>query len=280
VVSPHGMLEPWALRNSPWKKRLASWFFERNNLQSAHCLHALCSREAQNFRNYGLRNPIAVIPNGVDLDGMPAPEGKSEFLKQYPELKERRVLLFLSRVHPKKGLIDLFHAWVKAKPGQNNWAILVVGPDELGHESELRKMADDLAIKQDIIFAGSAYGEKKKRLLSSADAFVLPSHSEGFSMAVLEAAAAGLPILLTKECNFPELAAAGAAIEVPAGLTGVSEGLSRFLALTDLERGEMGSIGRELVRQSYTWPAIAREMMGVYGWLAEDGPRPGCIQTL
>lgn len=280
VVSPHGMLEPWALKNSPWKKRLASWIFERNNLQSAHCLHALCVREAQNFRNYGLRNPIAVIPNGVDWDGMPVPEGKSEFFKQYPELKGRRVLLFLSRVHPKKGLIDLLHAWVKTRPGQNNWALLVVGPDELGHEAELKKMTEDLLIERDIVFYGPAYGKKKGELLSSVDAFVLPSHSEGFSMAVLEAAAAGLPILLTKECNFPELAGAEAAIEVPAGLAGISEGLSRFLALTDSEREEMGSKARELVRQSYTWPTIAREMMAVYNWLADEGPRPGCIQTI
>ncbi len=72
MVSPHGMLEPWALKHSAIKKRLASWFFERRNLHTADCLHALCAREAQNFRNYGLRNPIAIIPNGVNLNGLPA----------------------------------------------------------------------------------------------------------------------------------------------------------------------------------------------------------------
>jgi glycosyltransferase involved in cell wall biosynthesis len=280
MVSPHGMLEPWALKHSAIKKRLASWFFERRNLHTADCLHALCAREAQNFRNYGLRNPIAIIPNGVNLNGLTAGQGDDHVLQEYPGLKDRKVILFLSRVHPKKGLPDLLHAWVNARPGQNNWALLVVGPDESGHEAELQKMADDLGIRQDIIFAGPAYGERKSRLLSFADAFVLPSHSEGFSMAVLEAAAAGLPILLTTECNFPELAAAGAAIEVPAGLAGVSEGLSHFLALTDSERKQMGSRGLELVRQSYTWPAIARQMMAVYNWLEESGPRPDCVHTV
>jgi poly(glycerol-phosphate) alpha-glucosyltransferase len=280
VVSPHGMLEPWALKHSVIKKRLAGWFFERHNLQTADCLHALCAREAQHFRNYGLRNPIAIIPNGVNLNGLTAGQRNDRVLQEFPELKDRKVILFLSRVHPKKGLPDLFRAWVKAKSRQNNWALLVVGPDELGHEAELQKMADDLGIRQDIIFAGPAYGDRKSRLLSFVDAFVLPSHSEGFSMAVLEAAGAGLPILLTTECNFPELAAAGAAIEVPAGLAGVAKGLSRFLALTDLERKQMGSRGLELATQSYTWPAIARQMMAVYNWLEKAGLRPDCVQTV
>jgi len=280
VLSPHGMLEPWALQRSAIKKRLAGWCFERRNLQTAECLHALCAREAQHFRNYGLRNPIAIIPNGVNLNGLPADQENEPVLREYPELKDRKIILFLSRVHPKKGLPDLFHAWAKARPRQNNWALMVVGPDELGHESELRTMADDLAISQDIIFAGPAYGERKRSLLSAANGFVLPSHSEGFSMAVLEAAAAGLPILLTEECNFPELAAAGAAIEVPAGLNGVTEGLSRFMKLTDSEREQMGSSGLKLVKQSYAWSTIARQMMEVYDWLEQKSSRPDYVQTV
>ena len=280
VVSPHGMLEPWALQRSAIKKRLAGWCFERRNLQTADCVHALCAREAQNFRNYGLRNPIAIIPNGVSLNGLPADHENDPVSGEYPELKDRKIILFLSRVHPKKGLPDLFHAWAKSKSRQNNWALMVVGPDELGHESELRKMADDLAISQDVIFAGPAYGERKRSLLAAANAFVLPSHSEGFSMAVLEAAAAGLPILLTEECNFPELAAAGAAIEVPAGLNGVTEGLSRMMTLTDSERATMGGRGLELMKQSYAWSTIARQMMEVYDWVEQKGSRPDCVQTV
>ena len=97
-------------------------------------------------------------------------------------------------------------------------------------------------------------------------------------MAVLEAAAAGLPVLLTKECNFPELAAAGAAIEVPAGPIGIPEGLAKFLELSATQRKLMGSRGLELVKRSYTWPSVAREMMRVYDWLAKKGPKPDCIQ--
>ena len=107
VVSPHGMLEPWALKHSAIKKRFAGWCFERRNLRTADCLHALCAREAQNFRNYGLANPIAIIPNGVNLNGHPAAGENDHVLREYPELSDRKIILFLSRVHPKKGLPDL-----------------------------------------------------------------------------------------------------------------------------------------------------------------------------
>jgi glycosyltransferase involved in cell wall biosynthesis len=278
VVSPHGMLEPWALKHSRLKKRVAGWLFETRNLHTADCLHALCDAEAENFRQYGLRNPIAIIPNGVELEEPPPGHNQPDLLGEYPQLKERQLLLFLSRVHPKKGLPDLFHAWAKTGAGDKNWSLLVVGPNELDHESELRKLADDLKISRHIHFMGPAYGSKKQQWLRAADAFVLPSHSEGFSMAVLEAAAAGLPVLLTKECNFPELAAVGAAVEVPAGLAGIPEGLQQFLQLTQAQRGLMGSKGKELVKRSYVWPAVAAEMVRVYDWLARTGPEPDCIR--
>jgi glycosyltransferase involved in cell wall biosynthesis len=135
-----------------------------------------------------------------------------------------------------------------------------------------------LGIDQHVHFLGSVYGQKKAEILSAADAFVLPSLSEGFSMAVLEAAAAGLPILLTRECNFPKLAEAGAAIEVPAGQTGIAGGLVRLLQLDEAQRMLMGANGAELVKQAYGWPTIAAEMIRVYDWLAKIGPRPDCIQ--
>jgi glycosyltransferase involved in cell wall biosynthesis len=278
IVSPHGMLEPWALQQSKFKKRLAGWLFETRNLRTADCLHAGSRSEAENFRRFGLRNPIAIIPNGMNIGKFELGNDREELLREQPALRERKLLLFLSRIHPKKGLSELFSAWAKVKAQDKNWSLLVVGPDELNHESELRKMAAELKITRHIHFMGPAYGPKKRQFLAAVDAFTLPSFSEGFSMAVLEAAAAGLPILLTKECNFPELAAAGAAIEVPAGPVGIPEGLTQFLELSETQRKLMGTKGLELVTQSYTWRAVATAMMRVYEWLAKTGPKPDCIQ--
>jgi poly(glycerol-phosphate) alpha-glucosyltransferase len=238
----------------------------------------LCASEAENFRKYGLRNPIAIIPNGVELETSGSDRDPEQFQREHPDLKGRRLLLFLSRVHPKKGLPDLLRAWAKVGAGDRHWSLLVVGPNELDHETELRQLAAELAITRHIHFMGPAYGAEKRKFLHAADGLVLPSHSEGFSMAVLEAAAAGLPVLFTKECNFPELAAAGAAIEVSAGPTGIPQGLEQFLNLTDAQRHLMGSRGRELVEQSYTWPAVAGEMARVYEWLATKSPKPDCVE--
>jgi poly(glycerol-phosphate) alpha-glucosyltransferase len=280
MVSPHGMLEPWALQNSRWKKRLAGWLFEIRNLQTADCLHALCNSEAESFRKYGLRNPIAIIPNGIELPTSAKLQNyreKQDFLRANPHLEGRSLLLFLSRIHPKKGLADLLRAWARVGAQDRYWSLLVVGPNELNHETRLRSMAAELGIDRHVHFLGPAYGPQKTQVLSVADAFVLPSFSEGFSMSVLEAAALGLPVLLTRECNFSELAAAQAAIEVPAGISGITEGLKKLLQLNEEQRILMGAKGVELVKRAYSWPTIAREMVRVYDWLTKTGPQPDCI---
>lgn len=277
VISPHGMLEPWALNNSRGKKRLAAFLFENRNLRSAHCLHALCMPEAENFRRCGLRNPIAIIPNGIEtksFDSLPDPD---EITQLFPELKGRRRILFLSRIHPKKGLPNLLKAWTQLRKDFGDWCLMIAGPSELGHEQELKALAMDLGIENSVFFLGPIYGEEKRKVLAGADIFVLPSFSEGFSMAILEAAAAGLPVLLTRECNFPELAAAGAGIEVSPDVEGIQLGLRQLLGVSVDQRRRMGQKGRDLVEQFYIWPKITQKMLAVYQWLLGRGPKPDCI---
>lgn len=278
MISPHGMLEPWALKHSGWKKRAADWMFERRNLETADCLHALCQTEAEHFRRYGLRNPIAVIPNGVEPTNTPPGREQQNLRRDFPPLAAGKLLLFLSRIHPKKGLVDLLQAWARIQPQKRGWALAIAGPDEVQHESGLRRLTGELALTQSVQFLGPVYGDKKARLLSIADAFILPSHSEGFSIALLEAAAAGLPVVLTRECNFPELAAAGAAFETGAGAAGLESALRNLLALSDEQRTAMGLKGQNLVQQVYSWPAIAREMSAVYNWLAHGNSKPQCVR--
>lgn len=282
MISPHGMLEPWALQNSRWKKRLASWWFEDQNLRSAHCLHALCQAEARSIRSYGLRNPIAIIPNAIDAAEMETPEAEIGKAVSRKRIKleglepGRKILLFLSRLHPKKGLENLLPAWARQQQAKE-WVLVIAGAGEPAYEQQLRRLVIEYSLERTVLFCGSVYGEDKKQLLAAADAFVLPSFSEGFSMAILEAAASGLPVLLTPECNFPELAAADAALVVAPEATAIETGLNRLLALTDEERKQMGNRGRALVRESYTWPVVADKMLAVYRWLAGAGPKPACV---
>jgi glycosyltransferase involved in cell wall biosynthesis len=274
VISPHGMLEPWALYHSGWKKKLAERLFESKNLQQADCLHALCRAEAENFRRYGLKNPVAIIPNGVDLAELEQQPGDA-FLEKFPATKGRRRILFLSRLHPKKGLENLLQAWRKMASDFKDWQLLIAGNGEPAYENDLKVLSGDLIPNKSVLFLGPTYGQDKKQTLAAADVFVLPSFSEGFSMAILEAAAAGLPVLLTPECNFPELARANAAIEMSPSVAGVEIGLREMLQLTEEQRKAMGRRGQELVRKSYTWPAVAEQMCQVYRWLAGNGPKPG-----
>lgn len=283
IVSPHGMLEPWALKNSRWKKRLAAWLFENQNLRTADCLHALCQPEADHIRYYGLKNPIAVIPNGVDFESHANPPSRAVLESRFPALRGRRWILFLSRIHPKKGLAHLLRAWAKVwKPESGNrkaedWMLVIAGPDELGHEAEMKLACRELGLENCVTFTGPLHGEEKRAALAGSELFVLPSFSEGFSMAVMEAVAAGLPVMLTPQCNFPELAKAGGAVEVSPDADSCEAGLRQLLALSDSERQAMGQRGKVLVERSYTWSQVADKMFSVYQWLLKGGPKPECV---
>jgi poly(glycerol-phosphate) alpha-glucosyltransferase len=156
VISPRGMLDAWALQRSRWKKRVAGWLFENENLRRAGCIHALCQPEAQSIRVYGLKNPICIIPNGIDLPIL----GNAETLKSesgnapWAEVIKpgRKILLYLGRIHPKKGLVNLLKAWAAVGKTENGkqkaeeWVLAIAGWDQGGHEAELKQLATELEI--------------------------------------------------------------------------------------------------------------------------------------
>ena len=331
IVSPHGMLDPWALRNSAWKKRIAARLFEDRHLHEAACLHALNEAEAEAMRAYGLRQPIAVIPNGVSFprggkeDGRwemgDGGCGKAESEKRNSESNPsaKKLLLFLGRLHPKKGLGELIEAWART-PGRKGWTLVIAGWGEPKYVERLRELArarglrwemgdgrwemgnggeakaesgkrkaetslstiSDLPSSNEtegeICFAGQAFGAEKERLLAAADGFVLPSHSEGMPVAVLEAWSHGVPVVMTAACNLPEGFAAGAALEVRLG-TGLAEGLERFTTMGEEERREMGRRGRKLVEERFTWEEVAGKFLEMYRWvLGHSTQKPGFVR--
>jgi glycosyltransferase involved in cell wall biosynthesis len=203
LISPHGMLDPWAVSHAAWKKRLVGWWFEDAHLAGAACLHALTEAEARAIRAYGLSNPICVVPNGVAL-----PEAT---MLAKPACAAhagggRRTVLFLGRLHPKKGLENLLRAWreVQSSAAARDWRLVIAGGDQDGHEQQLRRIAEAQGIGTSLRFVGPRFGAEKAASFACADAFVLPSLSEGLPVAVLEAWSYGLPVLMTKACNLPE----------------------------------------------------------------------------
>ncbi len=269
LVSPHGLLRPWALRNSRWKKRIAAALYEDRHLRGAACLHALNRAEADSFREYGLKNPICVIPNGTELRQDAA----------IPKPRERRSILYIGRFHPSKGLRSLLEAWsaVYREAEAGGWRLTLAGWDQNGHRAELERFADRLRIRSGVTFLGAQFGADKDRCLAEASAFILPSKSEGLPMSVLEAWSWRLPVLMTPECNLPEGAEAGAAIPMAPEADSIAGALRRLFSLTDAERDAMGQNGRCLVEERFRWPAIAQTMTDVYDWLLGLGPKPACV---
>lgn len=280
VVSPHGMLDPWALQKARWKKRVAGWLFENRNLHAAACIHALCESEYQSIRDYGLSNPVAIIPNGIDVPARAA-ESSPPWAKIVSP--EKRVLLFLGRIDRKKNVHGLIEAWrgLCDDHRTNEWVLVIAGwtrGDAAEYERHMRQQVADLSLADSVVFTGALYEEEKAVAFEHADGFVLPSYSEGLPMAVLEAWSYALPVLMTAECNIPAGFAAGAAVEIEPALESIKRGLTCFLSLSENERREIGRKGRQLVETRFTWSKVAAEMMAVYRWLAGDGPQPACVR--
>jgi poly(glycerol-phosphate) alpha-glucosyltransferase len=268
MISPHGMLDPWAMRQHAWKKELAGLLFERRHLGAAACLHALTPAEALAIRSFGLRNPVAVVPNGVELPPLrlARPDGP-------------RTLLFLGRLDPKKGLETLLQAWAEAAAdaGREGWRLVIAGWGTPAYERRLHALADELGLGTSVVFAGAVQGSARDACFGGADAFVLPSLSEGLPMAVLEAWSYGLPVLMSQQCNLPEGFAAGAALPVEPVPGPLAVALREMMARPAAELAEMGAAGRRLVEARFTWPRIAAEMRAVYAWTAGGGSPPDCV---
>jgi len=269
IVSPHGMLDPWALRNSRWKKRISALVYENRHLRGAACLHALNLAEAKAIREFGLDNPICVIPNGIDLPERtgPRPGGPT------------RTLFYLGRLHPKKNLSRLLEAWsVIRKQGDHaEWRLQIAGWDQSGHLEELRELTARLHLESSVSVEGPLFGIDKAERFNSVSAFILPSLSEGLPMAILEAWSWGLPVLMTPECNLPEGNVAGAAIMMTPDVESIAGALRRLISMSDLEREHMGMNGRKLVGEKFRWPRIAEQMADVYDWALGAGPGPSCL---
>lgn len=274
VVSAHGMLEPWALRNHRVRKQIYSLFIERSILRHAGCLHALTQAEAEAYRRYAGRRPVAIIPNGVTTPQTFSPQ---PFLDAFPQLAGKRIVLFLGRLHPKKGVDLLVQAWLDLAATHSDATLVIAGPDSEGMRSHLETLS--ATHRDSVVFTGMLDSTLKWSALAASECFVLPSHSEGLSMGVLEAMAAGKPVLLTPECNMPQVADHGAGWLVHAQVGELTEALRFVLARTPTQNAATGACGRSLIERDYTWTSVGRRMADLYHWL-QGGPLPSTCEVM
>ena len=251
----------------------------RRRLCRAGCLHSLTVQEADSARQCGVTSPVAVVPNGVDTEPFDSLPSETEVEKHWKQLTGRRVVLFLGRIHPKKGLEHLLRAWAHLPESLKDWRLVIAGPDEVGTRGRLEAMTVSLGAADRVTWVGPVYGREKQALWSKADAFVLPSFSEGLSCAMMEAAAAGLPVVATPQTILDGLVEADGGLAAPPEEAAWTATLTSLLGLSDDQRRAMGRRARELINQRYTWPRVAEQMAAVYGWLLNQRDRPECVHA-
>jgi glycosyltransferase involved in cell wall biosynthesis len=266
IVSPHGMLEPWAWRHRAWKKRPVWWLWERGFLQQAAALHATADQEAQNLRKLGLNNPIAVVPVGVELP---------EQILVPTQGDREKIALFISRIHPKKGLLNFVRAWESVRPA--GWRVVIAGPDPDGHQAIVQRAVQVAGLADCFEFMGPVYDAAKWELYKCADLFFLPTYSENFGIVIAEALASGVPVVTTKGAPWQELVDHRCGWWVDIGIEPLVAALREATSRSDQERHEMGQRGRRLVGEKYAWPKIAANLLEVYRGLHGAGPKPACV---
>jgi glycosyltransferase involved in cell wall biosynthesis len=263
VVTVHGGLEPWAINHKGLKKKIYSALIQRRVLKEAAALHAITDEEVKHIRAFGIDNEIKMIPNGINAEEFQALPSRQELERLYPQLVGKQVVLFLGRLHPIKGLDILARAFGKVAKGRDELFLLVVGPDRDGYRAEIVKILEAEGVLDKVVFAGMLTGYEKLAALGGADVFVLPSYSEGFSMAILEAMASSLPVIITRQCHFPEVAQAGAGLVIESEADQLATAIEKLLGDAQL-RQQMGSNGRRLVAEKFTWDKVADQMIKMY----------------
>jgi len=262
VVTPHGMLEPWALSYKSSKKKIYYQRFEAPSLETASAIHVLNRLEEKNVETLGFSKTVT-IPNGIHREDFESLPSAALFDQQFPHLKGKKKILFLGRIDPKKGLDLLAPAFAKAHQQFPDIHLVVAGPDSIGFMSEVQNYFDQADCASSVTFTGMITGELKRSALAAASVYVAPSYSEGFSMSILEGMAAGLPCIITEACNFPEAGAAHAAHVVDVNSNSIADSL--FRVLNKSGEGElMGQRARKLVFQEYTWDCAADKLSRLY----------------
>jgi glycosyltransferase involved in cell wall biosynthesis len=268
VVTPRGMMTDWSLSHQMWKKRVAWHLYQKHVFRQASLFHATAPAEVDNLRTLGLTQPVALMPNGVELPETlpddPAPDGKRA--------------LFLSRIHPKKGLPMLLNAWADLRP--EGWTLELVGPSENGHRAELQRQASELGLDGEVVFAGPVDDADKWDKYAAADLFVLPTHSENFGIVVAEALAAEVPVLTTTGAPWQELEDHDCGWWVAPEPDAIQDALTTATGQKRDNLVAMGRRGRALVESTYTWRAVGRKMTRAYEWLSSREAKPDCIREM
>jgi glycosyltransferase involved in cell wall biosynthesis len=249
IITPRGMLEPWIMANNPWKKKVALFLYQKKAIQRAAHIHATAQMEADHIKELGFSNPISIIPNGIDLSAVK--KGK----EQYGSKK----MVFLSRIHPKKGIELLLKAW--RKTDTKDWMLEIAGNGEAAYIETLTQSVEDL---ENVRFVGTKYEESKWDFLRSADVMVLPTYSENFGIVVAEALAVGVPVITTKGTPWKDLETYQCGWWIELTVSNLKRSFEEVMRSSQDQIQAMGCNGQSLVKDKYDIKAVAKNMRALY----------------
>lgn len=278
IIAPHGSLNQWALNLSKIKKKIALTVYERDNLRLVSCLHATSENEISDFRKFGLKNPIAYIENGIQEKHLSMEGNANRFREQYAIAPDKRILLFLSRISPKKGLTMLVEAINTIQDDFANWQLIIAGFDEFNHKKDIESLVKQLNLESRIKIIGPLFDQIKADAFAASELFILPSYSEGSPMVVLDSLAAGVPVITTKASTWNDLTEYNCGwwsdISTPAIAIALQEAVK--MSAEDLQ--QMGKQGKNLIASKYTWPQLAQKTIRLYDWLLGREDKPDFVQ--
>lgn len=249
IVSPHGMLEPWIMANNPFKKKIALFLYQNKAIKRSLFLHATAQMEAENIQELGYINPICIIPNGIDLSDV----------KEIKVHYGTRKMVFLSRIHPKKGIELLIEAWRNCNT--NGWLLEIAGNGDADYIANLIQVAQDL---NNVHFVGPIYGEAKWKFLKSADVMILPTHSENFGIVVAEALAVGVPVITTHGTPWEDLEIHQCGWWINLSVSNLESTIENAMKCPVEVLQTMGRNGRKLVAERYEMKTITIKIMDLY----------------
>lgn len=249
ILSPHGMLEPWIMAHHPLKKKIALLLYQKKAIQKAVYLHATAQMEAKNIQALGFTKPICIIPNGINLKDVKAIKNNYG----------TRKMVFLSRIHPKKGVELLLEAW--RNTDTNGWVLEIAGNGNENYVMNLNQSAQDL---QNVHFVGAKYGEAKWNFLRSADVLILPTHSENFGIVVVEALAVGVPVITTRETPWEDLEIYQCGWWINLSISNLEKTIAKVTHTPPDILKMMGNHGRSLVSEKYEIKAVINKIIDLY----------------
>ena len=289
IITPRGMLEPWCLSQKKWKKKLAMALYQMKDIKRSACVFTTAEMEALHVRDLGVDVPMVVIPNGIETDGYPCRISKDKVKKQ---------ILFLSRIHIKKGielLIDAFDRIIKKNADMDDWTVAIVGNGEEGYIRELKRKVEGLNLRDKVKILAPVFGDAKVKLYQESSIFCLPSYSENFGMVIAEAMSCGVPCITTNGTPWQllngEVSTMGANLDIlgknrktgwciDLNVDNLEKVLLEAMTMKTEALYEMGQKGNLLVQENFNYKSVARKVMQLYSWLLDGGQAPAFVYEI